>query len=82
MVNRSPSPSGFSPVVPSALTVPHRTAKLPAVRVVAGIARGRKLVAPKGDATRPTSDFVREAIFNSLQAHVDQKAEAQGQAVC
>jgi 16S rRNA (guanine966-N2)-methyltransferase len=41
------------------------------VRVVAGIARGRKLVAPKGDATRPTSDFVREAIFNSLQAHLD-----------
>ena len=41
------------------------------MRVVAGIARGRKLVAPKGDATRPTSDFVREAIFNALQAHVD-----------
>lgn len=41
------------------------------MRVVAGIARGRKLVAPKGDATRPTSDFVREAVFNSLQAHVD-----------
>ena len=41
------------------------------MRVVSGIARGRKLVAPKGDATRPTSDFVREAIFNSLQAHVD-----------
>jgi 16S rRNA (guanine966-N2)-methyltransferase len=36
------------------------------VRVVAGTARGRRLVAPKGDATRPTSDFVREAIFNSL----------------
>jgi 16S rRNA (guanine966-N2)-methyltransferase len=36
------------------------------VRVVAGIARGRRLVAPKGDTTRPTSDFVREAIFNSL----------------
>jgi 16S rRNA (guanine966-N2)-methyltransferase len=41
------------------------------VRVVSGIARGRKLVAPKGDATRPTSDFVREAIFNSLQAHLE-----------
>jgi 16S rRNA (guanine966-N2)-methyltransferase len=41
------------------------------VRVVAGIARGRRLQAPKGDATRPTSDFVREAIFNSLQAHLD-----------
>ena len=41
------------------------------MRVVAGIARGRKLLAPKGDATRPTSDFVREAIFNSLQTHVE-----------
>ena len=41
------------------------------MRVVAGIARGRRLQAPKGDTTRPTSDFVREAIFNSLQAHVD-----------
>ena len=41
------------------------------MRVVSGIARGRKLAAPKGDATRPTSDFVREAIFNSLQSHVD-----------
>ena len=36
------------------------------MRVVAGTARGRRLVAPKGDTTRPTSDFVREAIFNSL----------------
>ena len=41
------------------------------MRVVAGIARGRRLVAPKGDTTRPTSDFVREAVFNSLAAHVD-----------
>jgi 16S rRNA (guanine966-N2)-methyltransferase len=41
------------------------------VRVVAGTARGRKLVAPKGDLTRPTSDFVREAICNSLAGHVD-----------
>jgi 16S rRNA (guanine966-N2)-methyltransferase len=36
------------------------------VRVVAGTASGRRLVAPKGDTTRPTSVFVREAIFNSL----------------
>lgn len=41
------------------------------MRVVAGIARGRRLVAPKGDATRPTSDFVREAVFNSLAGHLD-----------
>jgi 16S rRNA (guanine966-N2)-methyltransferase len=41
------------------------------VRVVAGIAKGRPLRAPKGDATRPTSDVVREAIFNTLAAYLD-----------
>jgi 16S rRNA (guanine966-N2)-methyltransferase len=41
------------------------------VRVVAGIAKGRPLRAPKGDTTRPTSDFVREAIFNTLTPYAD-----------
>jgi 16S rRNA (guanine966-N2)-methyltransferase len=36
------------------------------VRVVAGEAKGRRLVTPRGTDTRPTSDRVREAIFNSL----------------
>ena len=36
------------------------------MRVVAGTARGRPLVAPPGDRTRPTSDRVREAVFNAL----------------
>jgi 16S rRNA (guanine966-N2)-methyltransferase len=36
------------------------------VRVVAGSARGRRLVAPKGLTVRPTSDRVREATFNAL----------------
>ncbi|CAN5741245.1 16S rRNA (guanine(966)-N(2))-methyltransferase RsmD [soil metagenome] len=36
------------------------------MRVVAGTARGRRLVTPPGDAVRPTSDRVREAMFNSL----------------
>ena len=36
------------------------------MRVVAGTARGRPLVAPGGRHTRPTSDRVREAIFNAL----------------
>lgn len=36
------------------------------MRVVAGTARGRRLVAPPGTDTRPTSDRVREAIFNAL----------------
>jgi 16S rRNA (guanine966-N2)-methyltransferase len=36
------------------------------MRVVGGEARGRRLIAPPGRATRPTSDSVREAIFNIL----------------
>lgn len=36
------------------------------MRVVAGEARGRQIVAPDGNRTRPTSDRVRESIFNML----------------
>jgi 16S rRNA (guanine966-N2)-methyltransferase len=36
------------------------------VRVIAGELRGRRLVAPAGTSTRPTSDRVREATFNAL----------------
>ena len=38
------------------------------MRVVAGSARGRPLVAPAGTSTRPTSDRVREAVFNALHS--------------
>src|SRR5919199_2095346 len=37
-----------------------------AMRVVAGTWGGRRLQAPRGDATRPTSDRVREALFSIL----------------
>ena len=36
------------------------------MRIVAGRHRGRRLVAPKGHETRPTSDRVRESLFNIL----------------
>lgn len=36
------------------------------MRVVAGSLRGRAIVAPDGEATRPTTDRVREALFNAL----------------
>ena len=36
------------------------------VRVVAGAARGRRLAVPPGRTVRPTSDRVREALFNAL----------------
>ena len=39
---------------------------MPSVRVVAGTAKGRKLVAPKGLDVRPTTDRAREAIGNRL----------------
>lgn len=37
------------------------------MRVVAGKFRGASLAAPKGLATRPTSDRVRQALFNVLE---------------
>src|SRR5699024_7035651 len=40
----------------------------PMTRIIAGVARGRKLVVPKGEDTRPTSDRARGAIFSSWDA--------------
>jgi 16S rRNA (guanine966-N2)-methyltransferase len=36
------------------------------MRVVAGLAGGRRLLAPAGRRVRPTSERVREALFNAL----------------
>ena len=36
------------------------------MRIIAGEARGRPIVAPKGQDTRPTQDHVRESLFNIL----------------
>src|SRR5205085_9063981 len=36
------------------------------LRIVGGVHRGRRLVAPPGEAVRPTSDRAREALFNIL----------------
>jgi 16S rRNA (guanine(966)-N(2))-methyltransferase RsmD len=38
------------------------------MRVIAGIAKGRRLAAPKSAAVRPTTDRVKEAIFSMLEA--------------
>ncbi|MGZ5370233.1 RsmD family RNA methyltransferase, partial [Aeromicrobium sp.] len=37
-------------------------------RIIAGAYGGRRLQAPPGDGTRPTTDRVREALFSSLQS--------------
>lgn len=39
------------------------------MRVIAGTAKGRRLVAPPGEQVRPTADRVKEALFSIL--HVD-----------
>lgn len=40
------------------------------MRISGGIARGVPLVAPKGDAVRPATDGMRQAVFSSLGARV------------
>lgn len=40
------------------------------MRIVAGQWRGRPIVAPKGDATRPTADRTREALFSMLTSRL------------
>lgn len=40
-------------------------------RIIAGRYGGRRLQAPPGDGTRPTTDRVREALFSSLQSEFD-----------
>jgi 16S rRNA (guanine966-N2)-methyltransferase len=37
-------------------------------RIIGGSAGGRRLHTPPGDATRPTADRVREALFSALEA--------------
>jgi len=38
------------------------------MRIIAGSARGRRLAAPKGTVTRPTSDRAREGLFATVTA--------------
>ncbi len=37
-------------------------------RIIGGTAGGRRIKAPAGESTRPTSDRVREALFSSLES--------------
>jgi 16S rRNA (guanine966-N2)-methyltransferase len=41
---------------------------MPGMRVIAGIARGRPLRAPRNSPTRPTADYIKGAIFSMLEA--------------
>jgi len=41
------------------------------MRVITGSARGRRLAAPTGRDTRPTSELVKEAVFSMIQFEVE-----------
>ena len=41
------------------------------MRVIAGSARSVPLITPKGLETRPTSDQIKETLFNMLQGYVE-----------
>ena len=41
------------------------------MRVISGVARGRKLKEPLGEKIRPTSDKVKESIFNIIQFDIE-----------
>ena len=40
------------------------------MRIIAGQWRGRPIIAPKGEATRPTADRMREALFSMLASRL------------
>ena len=40
------------------------------MRIISGMAKGRRLFAPQGEETRPTSDKIRESLFNILSGRV------------
>ena len=41
------------------------------MRIIAGRAKGRRLIAPKARGIRPTRDDVKESIFSMIQGHVE-----------
>lgn len=40
------------------------------MRVISGQARGHKLIAPEGKSTRPTTDRIKESLFNILSGYL------------
>ena len=41
------------------------------MRIITGSARGRRLIAPEGIDTRPTSEVTKEAVFSAIHFEVE-----------
>lgn len=48
------------------------------MRIIAGRLKGRRLQGPKGPGIRPTSDKLRETIFNILQGEIEDRSVLDG----
>ena len=43
------------------------------MRIITGMAKGKKLLTLEGEATRPTSERIKEAIFSSIQFELEER---------
>ena len=43
------------------------------IRIITGSAKGKKLLSPEGESTRPTSDRIKGAMFSSIQFDVEDR---------
>ena len=43
------------------------------LRIITGSAKGKKLITLEGEATRPTSDRIKEAVFSSIQFDLENR---------
>lgn len=43
------------------------------IRIITGSAKGKKLLSPEGEATRPTSDRIKGAMFSSIQFDIEER---------
>jgi 16S rRNA (guanine(966)-N(2))-methyltransferase RsmD len=43
------------------------------LRIITGTAKGKKLITLEGEATRPTSERIKEAVFSSIQFDLEER---------
>ena len=43
------------------------------VRIITGMAKGKKLLTPEGESTRPTSERIKGAMFSSIQFDIEHR---------
>ena len=43
------------------------------IRIITGSAKGKKLLSPEGESTRPTSDRIKGAMFSSIQFDLENR---------